>query len=283
MEYIKQKKSYKPSQAHFDVFLQKMWFVPSDILQRGIEANVWELCTFKHPVLDIGIGNGEISRYIFSHHPPMDVGVDSDDSQFAAARETKRYKKVMKVNAEKMPFPDGSFATVVSNSTFEHITDDGKAVKEVGRVLKKGGLFYVTVPSNYLQEWVLEYEKEKNAVTPKEKLQKFNERTNHLHYHSLEEWKKLFEKSTMELVFHKYYFPKPSALFWYKLLTLITTKFRSKEYWSYLGHSKITPFIPKKLVQFLEKKFFLQNAYNNAFFTTDDPGGQLFMIAKKRE
>lgn len=283
MEYIKQKTFYKPGKKHFDVFLKKFWFVPSDILQRGIEANIWELCSFKHPILDIGVGNGEISTYLFSQHQQMDVGIDMDDSQFAQTIATNKYKKVIKADAQHMPFADNSFTTVVSNSTFEHITDDKKAVSEVARVLKKGGLFYITVPSNYLQEWVLAFEKKRNKKKAKQKLKRFNKRTNHIHYHSLEEWKKLFTKNNMELVFFKYYFPKHVALKWYMLLTLATRKFRGRELWSYLSHSKFTPLLPKKAIQYVLRTTFLEKTYQQAFFQSGIPGGQLFMIAKKKE
>lgn len=47
------------------------------------------------------------------------------------------YKKIVAGNATDLPFKDQTFKTVISNSTFEHISADKKAVSEVGRVLKK--------------------------------------------------------------------------------------------------------------------------------------------------
>jgi SAM-dependent methyltransferase len=45
-----------------------------------------------------------------------------------------------------MPFPDASFASVVSNSVLEHIPNVEPVVREVARVLKPGGWFHFCVP-----------------------------------------------------------------------------------------------------------------------------------------
>lgn len=194
MTFFRQANHYFVKNSYFKYFLEVNWFIPSDILQRGIEANIWDLCVFKGPVLDIGVGNGEISKIIFKNHPQMATGIDIDDSGLEQVKASKKYKNVLCVNAEKMPFKDQSFNTVVSNSTFEHIIHDTKAVAEVARVLKKSGLFFVTVPSNFLQEWVLEYETKKDPIHAHKRLQAFNSRTNHLHYRSINDWQNIFKK-----------------------------------------------------------------------------------------
>lgn len=280
MEFIKGKKEYKVKKSYLTYFLKKYWFIPSDVLQRGMEANIWDLCTFRAPVLDIGVGNGEISEFIFKKQPQMDTGIDIDNSQLDKARATGRYKKVLQVDAENMPFKDESFRTVVSNSTFEHMQNDKKAVAEVARVLKKDGLFFLTVPSEFLSKWILLYETERNKTTAQEKLEKFNKRTHHLHYNSLSTWKNIFKKNKLEVVFYRYYFPKSTALFWYKLFNLATYSIRGRELWSLIGHSRITSVFPQSLITKVLKEKILKNAYQNGFLTTEE-GGQLFIIAKK--
>lgn len=270
MEYVRQKALQKSLERNFDLFLDKLWFVPSDVLQRGVEATLWQSCNFRHPILDIGIGNGEMSLYLFKKDLQIDVGIDLDDSQFDKAKATGKYKKVQRANAAKLPFKDASFATVVSNSTFEHISSDIRAVTEVSRVLKKDGLFYLTVPSNFLKMWI-----------PKEKLEAFNKRANHLHYHSLEQWETIFRKNNLELVYYQYYFPYDVAIYWYKLFYITTSKFRNRELWSYLGHSRISSIILKKVVIFVLKQFVLKDAFQKALFTNNKYGAQLFMVLKK--
>jgi SAM-dependent methyltransferase len=50
-------------------------------------------------------------------------------------------------DATVMPFPDASFDRVIAAEVLEHILDDQRAMNEVARVLKPGGLAAVTVPS----------------------------------------------------------------------------------------------------------------------------------------
>ncbi len=280
MEYFKQEKKYTVKQTYLQDFLDEFWFIPSDVLQRAMEANIWDLCRFTPPVLEIGIGNGKISEYLFKKHPVIDVGIDIDDSQFAHARDTRKYKKVLRVNAEKMPFKDASFSTVVSNSTFEHIENDKKAVPEVARVLKKNGMFFLTIPSEFLQKWILELEEKSDKQNAKKTLNTFNERIYHLHYRSFSEWEKIFKEAGMPIVFTRYYFPKKVALLWYKLFKIFTYDIKGRELWSYLGHSKITKFLPKKTIIFFLQNFILKKPYTEGFFQNIE-GGQLFIIAKK--
>ncbi len=48
-------------------------------------------------------------------------------------------------DAENLPFPDGSFDVVLCNHGLVHTTDRKKALQEMNRVLKKGGLLVVSV------------------------------------------------------------------------------------------------------------------------------------------
>lgn len=280
MKYFKKTKSYKVKMPLFREYIKRFWFIPSDVLQRGIESNIWYLSKFDPPVLEIGIGDGEISAEIFKAHTPIDVGVDIDIQGLEKAKKINIYKKIMYVNAERMPFKDKSFKTIVSNSSFEHIVHDLKAVSEVSRVLKNNGLFFLTVPSNYLSQWILEYEQEKNMKKAKDKLDQFNDRANHLHYRSVNEWRNHFRKNNLELVFYKHYFPKHVALFWYKLFKVSTFSVRNRELWSYLGHSKVSRVLPKKVIVKILEERVLKNKFRNGFFTEEE-GAQIFMIARK--
>lgn len=277
MKFFKEQKEYKVKKSYLKAFLREYWFIPSDVLQRAVEANIWDLCHFAHPVLSIGIGNGNIDVLIFKKHGTMEVGIDSDGTQLDVARKLGLYEKVQKVNAERMPFKESSFSTVISNSTFEHIRNDKKAVSEVSRILKPGGLFFFTTPSNFLQEWIFSIEKGN-----KKKLLMFNKRASHFHYHSLSEWSKLLDENNLDLIFHRYYFPKKTAVYWYRLFKIFTYKKHGKEIWSYIGHSKITKLIPKRLTMSLLESLFLERAFRNGFLKNSGEGAQHFIIAKKR-
>jgi ubiquinone/menaquinone biosynthesis C-methylase UbiE len=264
-------KNYRTKEKYLNYFLNKYWFIPSDVLQRGIEANLWDQCLFEGPTLDIGVGDGTTSPFISKGK--IDVGIDLNSDGLKNAKKIRKYRKLVCASAENMPFKDESFKSVVSNSTFEHIKNDLKAISEVARVLKKKGLLFLTVPSEYLQKWILEYDGQEN-------LGKFNTRTNHLHYRSLKDWKKYFKKNNLELIYNKYYFQKNVAVVWYKLFKQFTRKLGGREIWSVISDSKMTKLIPKKgIISFL-KNAILDKPYRNGFLTESN-GAQLFMIVRK--
>lgn len=280
-DFIKKQIANKPKASIFSFFLEKYWFVPSDILQRAIEANIWQLCIFKRPILSIGIGNGELDSLLFEKNGLMDVGIDIDNSQLATARKLGIYKKVLAVNAEKMPFKSGEFNSAVSNSTFEHIQNSVKAVSEVSRVLKRGGLFFFTTPSNFLSEWILEYEENRDQKSAPQKIKDFNTRAQHLHYLSLSAWEKTLDNNGFDVVLHKYYFSKSAAVYWYKLFSLYTKKIRGKEILSYLGQSKLSKFVPKEVIKYFLNKGTFYSTYSKEVFVEKE-GAQHFFVARKR-
>ena len=53
-----------------------------------------------------------------------------------------------RASLDSLPLPDYSFDAVVSGEVLEHLPDDRAAVREFHRVLKPGGLCFITVPAN---------------------------------------------------------------------------------------------------------------------------------------
>ena len=50
---------------------------------------------------------------------------------------------------QKLAYPDEQFDIVIATDVFEHVREDDKAFPEVFRVLKKDGVFILTVPYNH--------------------------------------------------------------------------------------------------------------------------------------
>ena len=50
------------------------------------------------------------------------------------------------VDLQKLPFADGTYDFVFASHVLEHIPDDGKAISEIRRVLKPGGIAILPVP-----------------------------------------------------------------------------------------------------------------------------------------
>jgi ubiquinone/menaquinone biosynthesis C-methylase UbiE len=59
--------------------------------------------------------------------------------------------------ADRLPFSDGEFDATLALDVIEHIEDDRAALKEIARVTKKGGYFFVMVPA-YMWMWSLQDE-----------------------------------------------------------------------------------------------------------------------------
>jgi len=72
----------------------------------------------------------------------------------------------IKMDIQNMPLEDESFDVVICNHVLEHVDDDVKAMKEIYRVLKKGGWAILQVPINYNRDKTFE---DKSITDPKER------------------------------------------------------------------------------------------------------------------
>jgi SAM-dependent methyltransferase len=77
-----------------------------------------------------------------------------------------RYVGVLRGDATRLPFPDGTFDRVVTSEVLEHIQDDVAALAELVRVLRPGGGLAVTVPTWWPEKvnWMLSDEYHAPAV-----------------------------------------------------------------------------------------------------------------------
>lgn len=112
---------------------------------RSLECHRFSKEKLDHPVLDVGCGDGFLARVAFGGN--LEAGIDLDPQEVERAVASKSYKKALCASATELPFPKGSFKTVVSNCVLEHIPDIDKALKEISRVLKPKGRLMITVPS----------------------------------------------------------------------------------------------------------------------------------------
>jgi ubiquinone/menaquinone biosynthesis C-methylase UbiE len=95
-------------------------------------------------ILEIGCGNGSLLKFIaVNSNPKYITGIDLKLSEWWGVGESSGTNwEVRDGNAEELSFADESFDVVISFSTFEHIHDIEKALREIKRVLKPSGRFY---------------------------------------------------------------------------------------------------------------------------------------------
>lgn len=93
-------------------------------------------------VLDVGSGRGEF----LGRDPKNFVGVDVDPSLVACCRE--RQLSAFCMSALSLDFPDGSFDAVHAAQLIEHFdsTDAARFVQEAARVVRDGGVVFLTTP-----------------------------------------------------------------------------------------------------------------------------------------
>lgn len=108
-------------------------------------------------VLDLGCGTG---YYLFLlSNLPVELslnGLDYDEKALEEAKQSLKDKKIkfFAGDSHNLPFEDNSFDKIVASEVLEHLDDDQKALKEVYRVLRPGGIFVISTPSiNYPFFW----------------------------------------------------------------------------------------------------------------------------------
>lgn len=140
-----------PAQTYFQRYLK---IAPLSLaLWRATEAQELARHKLVRPVLDIGCGFGEFAGVFFNSQ--IEVGVDIDYRDIAKATSSGKYKKTIIADARNMPFANNTFNTIISISTLEHIQNNLQVFKEAYRVLKPGGKFYYTVPTDKLASGLL--------------------------------------------------------------------------------------------------------------------------------
>ncbi len=115
-------------------------------------------------VLEVGVGVGKTFKYY-----PRDVELCGIDAVPGALEIARRKARELGLNAcfreadvERLPFPEGSFDTVVSSFVFCTVPHPEKGMREIRRVLKPGGrvIFLEHTRSdsrliNYLFLWLM--------------------------------------------------------------------------------------------------------------------------------
>lgn len=100
-------------------------------------------------ILELGSGRGELWKSYFESDMLQGYEMDLTLSDFSDGMvdylqqhyQGKRVS-VRKIDILDIPFEGESFDLVIANSMLYHVKDIGRALSEVGRVLRKDGLFY---------------------------------------------------------------------------------------------------------------------------------------------
>lgn len=109
-------------------------------------------------ILDVGCGDAFYLHLLSNLGIKLTLyGSDIDPVALKSAKINLKGKKIIFKKADlmkKLPFKDNFFNKVVMSEVAEHLPNDVKGMKEIYRVLKKGGVLCLTVPNaNYPFLW----------------------------------------------------------------------------------------------------------------------------------
>ncbi|MBF0371309.1 MAG: methyltransferase domain-containing protein [Magnetococcales bacterium] len=98
-------------------------------------------------VLDAGCGNGRFMETF--PKGAISVGADASLNLLAIARRKGRGHHHVCCELEHLPFRSGTFGTVISCRVLQHIQNQEKAVREMGRITRSGGDVILQVYNNW--------------------------------------------------------------------------------------------------------------------------------------
>lgn len=193
-----------------DFFRRYLDIAPAALaLERAIECEQHTRYVWPGPVLDVGCGDGIFAQILCAE--PIDTGIDPDPAEIEKARGVGRYRELIVCFGDRIPKPDASYGTVISNSVLEHIPDLVPVLREVHRLMKPDAIFYVTIPSHRLTE----------ATVPgriclalglralaRRYRTFYNRFWRHYHDHDDAGWRALFAQAGLEVVGHHAYVPR---------------------------------------------------------------------------
>lgn len=112
---------------------------------KAYELELFKRCDIKEPILEIGIGDGYFSSLLLkSKKLRILYGADLMYGVLKSARRYGHCDNYVIMDALEIPFPDGSFCTVIMNNLMHHLPNREAAIREILRVLKKGGRLIFT-------------------------------------------------------------------------------------------------------------------------------------------
>ncbi len=104
-------------------------------------------------VLDHCCGDGHFSSLAWPGRT-ITAGCDIDERAVERANCRGNYQALEVCDASQdLPFDDAAFDLVFNNSGLEHIANVGRALAEIARVLRPGGMFAFSVLNNRYFDW----------------------------------------------------------------------------------------------------------------------------------
>ena len=199
----------------FQSYLQKylrIWPPHMAVIRAFESVYLKENVTMSPPFLDLGCGDGQFIASVFGK---VDVGIDISAKEIRRASRSGAFSCLHCVDGHTIPYPDGYFKTIISNCVIEHVSQPDNFIHEIARVLDIGGIFvFSTWTPDFntalllRKKWYISW---KSSVLA------------HRSIKSVNEWKTILQRHSLEVTFIKHYLAPSSIKFldFLELLSLI--------------------------------------------------------------
>jgi len=108
-------------------------------------------------VLDLGCADGLNTSILLEQGIEDIVGVDISKDLIKIAKKTNPQAKFYVASADKLPFKANQFDVVLVDSVFHHLLEYSQPIKEIKRVLVKGGKLCFIEPNNSLARKLMDF------------------------------------------------------------------------------------------------------------------------------
>ena len=120
------------------------WYVGRRAILESFLDGIIKKSKIENPrILDVGCGTGGNLEMLANFGAAEGVDISDDALEFCQQKGLTVHKGL----AEKLPFEDESFDVVSALDVIEHLDNDIAGLKEMNRVLKKGGRTLIFVPA----------------------------------------------------------------------------------------------------------------------------------------
>lgn len=209
-------------------------------LLRAVESRFYQDLDLPSPTLDVGCGDGHFAQLTFDRK--VEVGLDPWTGPIHEAGTRGVYGLLTEADGAAMPYPDGYFASAISNSVLEHIPHLDAVLAETARVLKPGAPFVFCVPNhNFLPNLSVARFFDALGLKPLASAYRafFNKISRHVTCEDAPAWTARLEKAGFRVERYWHYF-SPAAL-------------ATLEWGHYFG-------LPSLIIHFFTRKWHLTNA-----------------------
>ncbi len=179
---------------------------------RAVESAFYQDYDLPSPTLDLGCGDGHFATLTFQR--PPEVGLDPWTGPLREAHQRNFFPLLVQGDGAHMPFPDGFFASAISNSVLEHIPHIDAVLVDAARVLRPGAPFLFCVPNqNFLPSLSIAHFLDKIRLRSLAQAYRrfFNRISRHQHCDSPDTWQERLEQAGFRIEKWWHYF-SPQAL-----------------------------------------------------------------------